>query len=100
MLPGYWIGHVDISDPQAYADYVAANARAFAKYGGLFLIRGGRFETVEGHSRSRHVVIKFPSYEAALACYRSPEYAEAMAHRVRAGIADIIVVEGYDGQQP
>ena len=63
-------------------------------------MRGGQFEAVEGKARSRNVVIEFPSYEAALACYRSPEYAEAMAYRRDASEADILVIEGYDGVQP
>jgi uncharacterized protein (DUF1330 family) len=46
------------------------------------------------------VVIEFPSYQAALDCYRSPEYAAAMALRFDAGIADILIIEGYDGAQP
>jgi len=67
--------------PDAYAKYVSANARALAKFGGKFLVRGGRGRTVEGRARPRHVVIEFPSYQDALACYRSPEYAKAFAHR-------------------
>jgi hypothetical protein len=39
--------------------------------------RAGRFEVVEGPARERHVVIAFESYEAALACYRCPEYQAA-----------------------
>jgi uncharacterized protein (DUF1330 family) len=97
---GYWIGHVTVTDPEGYRAYVAANARAFAKYGARFLVRGGRYESVEGMARQRHVVIEFPSYEAALACYRSPEYQEAMRLRLDAGEADLLVVEGYDGPQP
>jgi len=100
MAKGYWVGRVDVTDPEAYKLYVAANGRAFVKYGARFLIRGGQFEAVEGENRSRNVVIEFPSYQAALDCYRSPEYAEAMAHRLPAGVADIIVIEGYDGAQP
>jgi uncharacterized protein (DUF1330 family) len=46
------------------------------------------------------VVIEFPSYQAALDCYRSPEYAAAVALRFDAGIADILIIEGYDGAQP
>jgi uncharacterized protein (DUF1330 family) len=46
------------------------------------------------------VVIDFPSYQIALECYRSPEYAEAMAHRLDAAVADIMVIGGYDGAQP
>jgi len=100
MAKGYWIGRVDVTDPEAYKKYVAANGNAFAKYGARFLIRGGKFEAVEGGARARNVVIEFPSYEAAIDCYRSPEYAEAMAHRLAAGVADILIIEGYDGVQP
>jgi uncharacterized protein (DUF1330 family) len=100
MAKGYWIGRVDVTDPDAYKRYIAANARPLAKYGARFLVRGGDFEAVEGKARARNVVIEFPSYEAAIDCYRSPEYAEALALRLAAGIADILVIEGYDGPQP
>jgi uncharacterized protein (DUF1330 family) len=68
MPKGYWIAHVDVQNPDAYKNYVSANGVAFAKFGGRFLVRGGQHETVEGKTRSRNVVIEFPSYEAALAC--------------------------------
>ena len=100
MTKGYWIGRVDVTDPEGYAGYVAANGAAFAKYGARFVIRGGRFEAVEGTARARNVVIEFPSYQAALECYRSPEYAAALALRLDAGVADILIIEGYDGMQP
>jgi uncharacterized protein (DUF1330 family) len=100
MPKGYIIGRVDVTSPEAYMKYIAANGVAFAKYGARFLVRGGQFEAVEGEARSRNVVIEFPSYQAALNCYRSPEYAQAMAHRLGAAMADIMVIEGYDGAQP
>jgi len=100
MRKGYWIGRVDVSDPEAYKKYVAANAKPFAIYGARFLVRGGAFKAVEGSARQRNVVIEFPSYEAAVDCYRSPEYVEAMRLREGAGVADILIVEGYDGPQP
>lgn len=97
---GYWIGRVDVSDPTAYQQYVAANAVAFKKYGARFLVRGGDFTTPEGGSRSRNVVIEFPSYAQARACWESPEYQAAMQHRVNAASIDLIIIEGYDGPQP
>jgi uncharacterized protein (DUF1330 family) len=100
MTKGYWIVRVDITDPEAYKAYVAANAEAFAKFGARFLVRSGKYETMEGTSRGRNVVIEFKDYATALACYRSPEYAAAMKLRSRAATADIIVIEGYDGPQP
>ena len=74
--------------------------RRSRKFGARFLVRGGQYETVEGVSRGRNVVIEFPDYATALACYRSPEYAAAMQLRSGAATADIIVIEGYDGPQP
>jgi uncharacterized protein (DUF1330 family) len=97
---GYWIAHVDVSDPEAYKAYVTANAVAFRKYGAKFIVRGGTFEAVEGKTRSRNVVIEFKDYATALACYRSPEYAKAIALRQGNALADLIVIEGYDGAQP
>ena len=56
---------------------MAANQTPFGKFGARYLVRGGRCEMTEGRLRSRTVVLEFPSYEAALACYRSPEYQAA-----------------------
>ena len=100
MANGYWVVHVDVSDPEAYKAYVAANAVAFRKYGAKFLVRGGTHETLEGKTRSRNVVLEFKDYATALACYRSPEYAKAIALREGVATADLIVIEGYDGPQP
>ncbi len=97
---GYWIAHVEVTNPERYKDYVAANAAAFAKYGGRFLVRGGRFENPEGGSRARNVLIEFPSYQAALDCWNSPEYQRAWAIRRPVSTGDVIVVEGYEGPQP
>ncbi len=100
MAKGYWVASVDVHDPAAYKAYIAANAVPFAKYGARFLVRGGAHEAVEGKFRARVVVIEFPDYAAALACYRSPEYRDAMALRASASTADVLIIEGYDGQQP
>ncbi|HSX92139.1 MAG TPA: DUF1330 domain-containing protein [Hydrogenophaga sp.] len=95
---GYWIGRVDVNDLEQYKRYVEANAAPFREYGAKFLVRGGRFECVEGDSRSRNVVIEFPSYEQAMACYRSPGYQAAIELRAAVSVIDLIIIEGYDGQ--
>jgi uncharacterized protein (DUF1330 family) len=100
MPKGYWVAFADVTDPEGYKAYIAANAKAFRKYGARFLTRGGRSEAPEGKARSRVVVIEFPTYAAALECYRSPEYAEAMALREGKSVMDLAIVEGYDGPQP
>jgi uncharacterized protein (DUF1330 family) len=100
MPKGYWIARVDVADMDVYRRYVEANAAAFREYGARFLVRAGRYEAMEGTSRSRNVVIEFPSYDAALACYRSPVYQAALKIRLPVSTADLAVVEGYDGPQP
>jgi uncharacterized protein (DUF1330 family) len=100
MAKGYWIVRVDVSDAEGYKAYIAANAEAFRKYGANFIVRGGKYEAVEGTSRARNIVIEFKDYATALACYRSPEYARAIKVREGKATADIIVIEGYDGPQP
>ncbi len=100
MPKGYWLARVDVHDADAYRAYVAANAVPLARFGGRFLVRAGSFEAPEGTARSRNVVIEFPSHEAALACYRSPEYAAALALRRAASEGDLVIIDGYDGPQP
>ncbi|MEL6912917.1 MAG: DUF1330 domain-containing protein [Pseudomonadota bacterium] len=94
MPKAYWIAHVTVTDPEPYALYAKGTAEAFEKYGANILARGGRYEALEGADHARNVVIEFPDLETALACYRSPEYQAARAHRVDAGIANITIVEG------
>jgi uncharacterized protein (DUF1330 family) len=100
MAKGYWIGRVDVQNEEGYKAYAAANPAIFKKFGGRYVVRGGKFEGVEGQSRSRNVVIEFADYATAMACYRSPEYQENITRRQPHSMADLIIVEGYDGPQP
>ncbi len=96
MAKGYWIARVDVSDAEAYSRYAAAAGPAYAAYGGRLLVRGGTYHGVEGEARSRNVVIEFPSYDEALACYRSDAYLSARENRLGAATIDLVVVQGYD----
>lgn len=100
MPKGYWIVRVDITDQEQYKAYIAANAKPLAKYGARFLVRGGRLENPEGSSRARNAVIEFPSYQAALDCWKSADYQEAIKLRTPVSTADLIIIEGYEGPQP
>ena len=100
MAKGYWIARVDVNDAEAYKNYAAANGAAFAKFGGRFLVRGGTYESVAGKPRQRNVVIEFPSYDAAMQCWNSPEYQSAKALQKGGAEMDLIVIEGYEGPQP
>ncbi len=94
MPNGYWIARVDVRDPERYKDYVATAKPAFERFGANFLARGGNFKELEGQARNRNVVIEFPSLQAAIDCYNSPEYQAAAKIRQEAADAEMVVVEG------
>ena len=97
MAKGYWIARMTVNDAAEYPNYLEAAASTFKQYGAKFLVRGGRHEAVEGAGRPRNVVIEFPSFEEAVACYRSPEYQIAAGIRQACAEGEIVVVEGHDG---
>ena len=100
MAKGYWIGRIQVNNDEGYKPYAAANPAIFKKFGGKFVIRSGKFECPEGESRARNVVIEFPSYADALACYKSPEYQDNIKVRKPHSVVDLIIIEGHDGPQP
>ena len=93
MAKGHWIVRVDVADQERYKAYVAANALPLAKYGARFLVRAGRLENPEGTSRGRNAVIEFPTYQAALDCWKSPGYQEAIKLRQPVSAIDLIIIE-------
>ena len=94
MPKGYIMGHITVKDPEAYKEYVERDTPILNAMGGQFVIRGGQSEVPEGETLQRHVLIEFPSYEAALAAYNDPEYQEVAEIRRRNADSVIIVVEG------
>lgn len=100
MKKGYWIVRVDIKDQEKFISYVNENPNALKKYQARYLVRAGQFEVPEGSTRSRNTIVEFPSYKAALDCWNSPEYQKAKSLREGAAEIDIVIIEGYDGEQP
>jgi uncharacterized protein (DUF1330 family) len=100
MVKAYWMVHVEVDNAEAFKAYITAVMDVFAKYGARYLARAGQFEVVEGRVRPRNTIVEFPSYQAAVDCWHSPEYQAAKALRENAGLVDITIVEGYEGVQP
>lgn len=94
-MAGYVIAEVEVTDPAAYEEYRKLVPATIARYGGRFLVRGGVVETKEGGwSPARLVVLEFPSLEQARRWYHSPEYAPALAIRLKAASAKLVIAEG------
>lgn len=96
MPKGYWVANVNVDDPERYEDYKAANKEPFERYGARFVVRGGQKTVMEGASNDRVVVIEFPSYADAVACYNDPAYQAAVAIRAEISQGSLVIVEGYD----
>ena len=96
MPKGYWIAHVNVTEPKKYPDYIATAKPAFEEYGARFVVRGGAHECVEGNTGERHVVIEFASMADALACYNSEQYQKAAKIRASASTGSITIVEGVE----
>ena len=98
-MPALWIAHVHVTDAEAYGKYAKLAGPAIAAHGGEFLARGGAYRVLEGNKtasgdeRERHVVARFPSLDAAEACYRSDAYQEALSHARDASERDLLIVE-------
>ena len=94
MTKGYWIAHNDVHDMEVYKTYLAGAAEPFARFGAHFLVRGGQYTAPEGKVPARNIIIEFPSYQAALDCYNSPEYQAASVFRKQASTGQIIIMDG------
>jgi uncharacterized protein (DUF1330 family) len=95
----YWIANSTIHDMDGLNRYRDKNRAVMTRYGAKFIVMHGQQDMVEGKHLENWTVVEFPSYEAAKACYRDPQYIEAA--KIRHAAADGIqsIVEGYDGPQ-
>jgi len=97
-MPAYWLARSVVNDPVEYKKYTDLVPAILAKHGGKVLARGGQFQHLEGKGYyQRHVVVEFPTFEAAVACHQSPEYQEARKFRLN-GVGDneLVIVAGGD----
>ena len=101
-MPAYWIGHARMIDPDGYRHYAQIAAGALRQHPHRVLARTGRVEVLEGFDQTaynRHVVLEFPSLQAAVDCYRSAEYQRAAALRLAASArCDLMIVESVMSQ--
>jgi uncharacterized protein (DUF1330 family) len=94
-MKGYVIGEVEVKDPVAYEAYRKGVLATIEKFGGRFLVRGGKADGLEGAKPAgRLVILEFPSFEQAATWYRSTDYAPLIKMRQGASTGRLILVEG------
>jgi len=98
-MPAYWLARSRIDDPIEYKKYTDLVPDIIARHGGKVLARGGKFRIMEGPDKfHRFIVIEFPTFDQAVACFTSPEYDRAAAFRRHgAGEVENVIVEGVEG---
>lgn len=97
-MAAYWLSRCRIDDPVQYKRYTDLVPAIIAAHGGRVLARGGRYRIMEGPPQfHRFVVIEFPTLEAGVNCFQSPEYRAAAAfRRDGGGVVENVIVEGGD----
>jgi len=94
-MAGYWIVRGgEIRDTGALEEYGKRWPQIAERFGAELIAGKGRNETREGPEHPRQLIVRFESYEQALACYDSPEYAEAAKFAQQAYERELSIVEG------
>lgn len=94
-MAGYVVAIVDVTDTEGYQEYSRHVPATIAKYGGHYLVRGGRMELREGEWPGlRTVILEFPSLARALEWYDSPEYRPLRPIRQKNAYSRIALFEG------
>jgi uncharacterized protein (DUF1330 family) len=93
-MTAYIIADIQVTDPAAYDGYRPLAAASIARFGGHFIVRGGKLDLLEGEPQpERIVVIEFPDSETARRWYHSEEYQAALKIRQAASRGRVILVE-------
>jgi uncharacterized protein (DUF1330 family) len=94
-MAAYVVVDIEVQNREQYERYKARVNPSIEMYGGRYLVRGGRVETVEGSwAPQRFVIVEFADVDRAKAWWSSDEYAELKALRQASARTHMIVVEG------
>lgn len=97
-MPAFIIADIDVTDPEGFEAYRRLVAPTIAEAGGVYRVRGGAIEVLEGEYRpKRLVILEFPSMAAARAWYESETYAPVKSIRLKTALTNALLVEGLQG---
>ena len=94
-MPAYVLAEIEITNPEGYKEYTAQVPATIAKYGGRFVVRGGKAHVLEGEwPERRRVLIEFPTVDAARQWWDSSEYAKPKEMRRANSKGRLLLLEG------
>ncbi len=97
MKKGYWISlYIKVENQENLKKYSEAVIPIIKSFGGVPIIRGGKYQTYNGEDFIRTVVWEFPSYEKAIECHDSAEYQAGWGLAKDTTIRHMQVIEGFN----
>ena len=96
MKKGYWISlYIKVNDKENLKRYAETVTPIIKNFGGVALVRGGKYQTFDGDNFIRTVIWEFPSYEKALECHDSEEYQAGWGIAKNTTLRNMQIVEGF-----
>ncbi|HEY4283213.1 MAG TPA: DUF1330 domain-containing protein [Chthoniobacterales bacterium] len=96
-MSAYVIVEIEITDPVGYEEYKKQASATVHKYGGKYIVRGGKAEVLEGDWQpKRIVVLQFESIEQAKEWLNCEEYREPRKLRHKTAKTNMLVLEGFE----
>ena len=96
MRKAYWISlYTKIDNKENLKKYAEIVTPIIKSYGGVALVRGGKYKTYDGDNFIRTVVWEFPNYQKAVECHDSKEYQEGWAVAKETTLRHMQIVEGF-----
>ena len=95
MPKGYWLAtYKKIGDIEKLKKYAETVTPIIKSFGGQALVRGGKYQVLEGDSFLRTVIWEFPSYQKAIECHESKKYQEGWSIAKESVKRNLLIVEG------
>ena len=95
MSKGYWLGiYKKIGDLEKLKKYAETVTPIIKSFGGQALVRGGKYQVLEGDNFIRTVIWEFPSYQKAMECHESKKYQEGWSLAKESTKRNLLIVEG------
>ena len=96
MKKGYWVSlYIKVDNQDYLKNYAKTVTPIIKSYGGIPLVRGGKYQTYDGDEFLRTVVWEFPSYEKAIECHKSKEYQAGWSIAKNTTRRHMQIVEGF-----
>lgn len=84
-------------DPELFEEYKSKVRSTLAAYGAVLLANQGRHDVLEGAPTEGVVLLKFSTYDDALAWYHSEAYQSVSVPRLQGSDHRYVIFDGMDG---